>query len=96
MVEYSERIVAKYRDGTTDDGAVSASCRFLCIVRSKFRLRMNCDNVLAMSLMVVESGRVAISKRDDGTSSARTLGGCGDVDHRLVVSVTTTIAARDT
>ena len=45
---------------------------------------------------MVKSGRVAISKRDDGTSSARTLGGCGDVDHCMVVSITTTIAARDT
>jgi len=53
---------------------------------------MNRDTVLVL----VKSGRVAISKRDDGTSSARTLGGCGDVDHCMVVSITTTIAARDT
>lgn len=97
MVEYSERIVAKYRDGITDDGALPASCQFQCVVRSKSRLRMNCDIVLLMmSLVVVKCGRVAIPKRDDGTSNARTLGGCGDVDHRLVVSITTTIAARDT
>jgi len=92
MVKFDERIVARICDGMTHDEAISASDRVLHVVKRKFRLRVNCDIVLVM----VKSGRVAISKRDDGTSSARTLGGCGDVDYCMVVSITTTIAARDT